>query len=375
MKPSNKYFFAIVVSFVALGIISGAPNVLASRGGEKPPVIKPGDVFPKTAFVTPREEIYRDYLGIPDKPVFYLDDVKAEAMIVEFLNKYCYHCQKQAYLMNRIYKAIKKDPALNGKVKMMGIGVGNNRIQLDHFRQEKRIPFPLIPDKDFMAFENIGYPAGTPFTVIVKKENGKFMVKDTHLGLIEDRKAYMDKIRRILAGEAVEASGQTYESAYRHLNPGITLEGIRAKITKRLQATGITPLEITPLKIENAPQVFMVKIKKGGKMDVWFAALGAEGKVCDICHDIFFLYLFDRQGIIRDFIPIFVTKFGNKPFGEADVEKMRRSLVGKDLTQLIQYNPDTDAVSSASMTSALIFKSVNEGRKLYEALKKGGYTQ
>ena len=97
--------------------------------------------------------------------------------------------------------------------------------------------------------------------------------------------------------------------------------------------------------------------------------------MCDVCHDIFFLYLFDRQGTIRDFIPIFVTKYGNKPFEEKDVEKTRKALVGKNVTQPIQYNPETDAVSSASMTSALIFKSVQKGKYLYEILKKEGYTQ
>ncbi len=380
MKPLRTRRFVVPAGWLALFLCCtltlGIPSASATLGKTaKNPLIKPGDPFPKTEFITPREAVYRNYLGLPDKPVFHLNDVKVDVLIVEFLNKYCYHCQKQAYLMNRIYKAIKKDPTLNGKVKMIGIGVGNNQIQLDHFRQEKRIPFPLIPDKDFMAFENIGYPAGTPFTIIVKKENGEFIVKDTHLGIIENRPAYMDKIRQILSGGAVEASKQSYESAYQQLNPGITVEGIKGKITQRLQKTGIKVTDITPIKLTNAPQCFMVKIEKDGKMDAWFAAIGAQGKVCDICHNIYFIYLFDRQGVIRDFIPIDVTKFGNKPFEEKEVEKMRQSLVGKSLTQPIQYNPDTDAVSSASMTSALIFKSVNEGRKLYETLKKEGYTQ
>ena len=365
----------LILFFSGLLFLNPVKTFANSEGGEQIPLIQAGDKFPMTELVSPKEKIYRDYLGLPDNPGFYLKEVQAEVVIVEFLNKYCYHCQQQAYLMNRIYKTLKKDPELNGKVKILGIGVGNNRIQLEHFRQEKKIPFPLIPDQDFIAFEKIGYPGGTPFTTIIKKENGQFVVKDTHLGMIENRQAYVDKIRQILTGGAAVTSKKAYESAIQSLNPGITEEEVKTMIDKRLKDMGFTPGEITQLRIKGARQVFMVKLKKGAKLDVWFATIGSEGKVCDICHDIHFIYLFDRQGIIRDFIPIHVTKYGNKPFEEKDVEKTRKALVGRNLTQPIQYNPDTDAVSSASMTSALIFKGVKQGSKLYIQLKKEGYIQ
>jgi len=366
-----------MVIFILGALIAFQPlHALAdTEEGKSIPLIQVGDKFPATELATPEEEVYRDYLGLPDKPGFYLKEIKAEVMIVEFLNKYCYHCQQQAYLMNRIYKTIIKDPGMKERVKMLGIGVGNNRIQLLHFRQEKRIPFPLIPDKDFVAFENIGYPEGTPFTLIVKKENGEFFVKDTHLGMIEDRDVYVNNVRQILTGVTKASTRKTYKSAYQTLNPGVTEEEIKALITKRLNIQAIKIEDISPLKFKGFQQVFMLKVKKDSKLDVWFAALGSEGRVCDICHDIYFIYLFDRQGTIRDFIPIHVTKYGNKSFDEKDVEKMRKSLVEKNLAQPIQYNPETDAVTSASMTSALIFKSVKRGKKIFDKLKKEGYTR
>lgn len=342
------------------------------RGGS---LIQVGDKFPMTVLVSPKEKDYRDYLGLTDKAGFYLKEINADVMIVEFLNKYCYHCQRQAYLMNRVYKAIKKDPEMRGKVKILGIGVGNNQIQLEHFRQEKRIPFPLIPDKNFVAFEKIGYPEGTPFTIIVKRKNGEFVVKDTHLGMIENRQAYEDKLRLILSGAALAASKRVYKSAYQSLTPGATGEEINAMIIGRLQNMGIKVTDINKLNVKLIQQVFMIKLNKDSKHDVWFAAVGSEGKVCDVCHDIHFIYLFDRQGRIRDFIPIHITKFGNKPFDDKDIEKIRKSLVGRNLTQPIQYNPETDAVTSASMTSSLIFKGVKRGGELFDELKKEGYTQ
>jgi len=375
-RSSPVVIVGIMILFVGGILLGGTKKLLADMDQEEQiPLIQVGHPFPKTELVSPKEKIYRDYLGLPDKPGFYLDEIKADVLIVEFLNKYCYHCQMQAYLMNRIYKTIKKDPALNGKVKILGIGVGNNRLELESFRQEKKIPFPLIPDKNFVAFEDIGYPPGTPFTLILKKEEGHFIVKNTHLGLIENRKVYMDTIRKILVGETLTAPQKTYQSAYKSLKPGVTREQIKAMIEKRMKINGMIPVDITQLQIKGVQQVFMIKFKKGGKMEVWFAALGSEGKVCDVCHDIFFLYLFDRLGTIRDFIPIYVTKYGNKLFEQKDVEKTRKALIGKNLTRPIQYNPETDAVTSASMTSALIFKSVQKGRILYGILKKEGYTQ
>ena len=364
-----------ILSFSGLLLLNPVKTFANSEGGKPIPLIQAGDKFPMTKLVSPKEKIYREYLGLPDNPGFYLKEVHAEVIIVEFLNKYCYHCQQQAPIMNRIYKAITKDPEMKERVKILGVGVGNNRLQLEHFRREKRIRFPLIPDKDFVAFENIGRPEGTPFTVLAKKENGTFVVKGTRLGLIENSREYLDKIRQMLTGSLVEAGKKAYKSAYQTLTPGVAEEEIRAMITQRLQSEKIRVEGFSPLKIKGTQPVFMIKLKRDSGLDVWFAALGSEGKVCDICHDIHFIYLFDREGMIRDFIPIHVTKYGNKPFEEKDVEKTRKALVGKNLTQPIQYNPDTDAVSSASMTSALIFKGVKQGSKLYIQLKKEGYIQ
>ncbi len=375
LKWHSMAFYSILLSVVTVFVLNVPQAFTYAREKKAFPLIRVGDNFPDLELVSPREKKYRDYLGLPDKEVFRLNDIKAEVLIVEFLNKYCYHCQQQAYLMNRLYKEIKKDPELKDRVKMLGIGVGNNWIQLVNFRREKRIPFPLIPDQDFLAFEGIGYPGGTPFTLITKKEGDVFVVKDTHLGMIEDRMVYLEKVRKILTNAEVASSKTTYKSAYESLDPGITEEELKAMIIERLKGRGLTTQEITPLSLKEVPRVFMIKFKKEGNLDVWFAALGSEGKVCDVCHDIHFIYVFDRQGVVQDFIPIHVTKFGNKPFEEADVEKTRKALVGKNLTKPIQYNPDTDAVSAASMTSALIFKGLKQGTRIFEALKKEGYTQ
>jgi len=378
MEISGKFREFLISGLMITSLIGGfalGQPLWAYTNSKSTTLIQVGNNFPATALVSPQTKTYREYFGIPDKSSFYLKAVKAEIMIVEFLNRYCFHCQQQAYLMNRIYKAINKDPDLKGRVKMLGIGVGNNQIQLEHFRQEKKIPFPLIPDKNFAAFEDIGYPGGTPFTIIVKKENGEFVVKDTHLGLIEKHREYLDKIRQIASGSAFAAQNKGYKSAYQTLNAGATENEIKDLISKRLQARTIKTEALELLKLKVIQRVFLVKIRKKSGLDVWFAVLGSEGRVCDMCHDIHFIYLFNRQGTIQDFIPIYVTKLGNKLFEENDIEKTRKALVGKNVTRPIQYNPNADAVTSASMTSALIFKNIKKGKEIFSALKKEGYTQ
>jgi len=378
MKTSGKLREFLISGLIIIGLIGEftlGRSLWAYVNSESITLIQVGNNFPATALASPQAKTYREYLGTPDKPSFHLKAIKAEIVIVEFLNRYCFHCQQQAYLMNRIYKAINKDPDLKGRVKMLGIGVGNNRIQLEHFRQEKKIPFPLIPDKNFTAFEDIGYPGGTPFTIIVKKENGEFVVIDTHLGLIERHREYLEKIRQIASGSALVAQNQGYKSAYQTLNAEVTENKIKDLISKRLQTRSIKTEAINLLKFKGIQRVFLVKVRKKSGLDAWFAVLGSEGRVCDMCHDIHFIYLFDRQGTIQDFIPIYVTKFGNKLFEENDIEKTRKTLVGKNITQPIQYNPNADAVTSASMTSALIFKNIKKGKKIFSTLKKEGYTQ
>ena len=101
--------------------------------------------------------------------------------------------------------------------------------------------------------------------------------------------------------------------------------------------------------------------------------VGAEGKICDVCHDVYFIYVFDKTGTIRDLLPIQFPKYGNKEFTKAEVEKTRKAIVGKNVLKPIQFNERTDAVTSGTMTSQLIFRSVNRGRKIYEKLKKAGY--
>ncbi len=376
-KAGPKLFALMLVITAGVWFFQGV--AYSSRGGigddDSIPLIKAGDNFPETELFAPRAKTDQNYLGIADKSGFYLKEVKADAMVVEFMNVHCLHCKMQAPILDKVYEAIEKDPDMKGRVKLLSIGVGNREKDMEKFRQEKKVPFPMIPDRDFVAMENIGYPDATPFIMILKRENGNFVVKYAQKGMIKTPEGFLDRIHKLLTGVALAKTKQNYTSAYHLMDPHMTKEKVRKMGIDRLTSMGYKVEKITKLKIKvrKPQQVFAIKLKKGGVTETWFAVVGAEGKICDVCHDVYFIYVFDRKGTIRDLLPIQFPKKGNKLFNEAEVKKTRKSFVGRSVLKPVQFNEETDAVTSATMTSALIFKSIKQGKNIYTQLKKVGY--
>jgi len=155
-------------------------------------LLSPGDKFPNLALPDQLEKQDKEYLGIKipffsfmQEDTFKLDEVKAELLFIEFFNKYCTSCQRQAPVNNEIYKRINSDNDLKNRVKFIGIGVGNSKRELDSFKSDKTIPFPLIPDQEFLGYEEIGDPGGTPYMLLVKKTDSGFIVSSVSCNSID----------------------------------------------------------------------------------------------------------------------------------------------------------------------------------------------
>jgi hypothetical protein len=64
-----------------------------------------------------------------------------------------------------------------------------------------------------------------------------------------------------------------------------------------------------------------------------------------------------------------VTKLNNLSWNEKEIEEMRQRLIGRSILQPVDFDPQVDTISSATMTAAIIVDSVNKAKDLYEGLK------
>jgi thiol-disulfide isomerase/thioredoxin len=115
-----------------------------------------GDALPELVLPVPQDISQKTYLGLTSNDTFQIPEIEASVLIIQILSMYCPHCQREAPRINAFYNKIENDPALKGKVKIIGIGVGNSAFEINFFRKKYGVPFPLFPDPDFVFHKKIG---------------------------------------------------------------------------------------------------------------------------------------------------------------------------------------------------------------------------
>jgi len=107
---------------------------------------------------------------------------------------YCPHCQKEAPTINELYRIIEQDKALKGKIKLIGLGVGNTLFEVNTFRNAYTVPFPLLPDPDFMIHKAMG-EVRTPYFIVIKNnKDGSHRVVYSKVGSIGDSHDFLKLI-------------------------------------------------------------------------------------------------------------------------------------------------------------------------------------
>ncbi|MDX2481003.1 MAG: redoxin domain-containing protein [Desulfuromusa sp.] len=347
------------------------PGVEASAASRE--LIQPGDVFPELQLVTPATAEDRDYLQLTGE-IFTPSQIKAELLLVEFLNVHCPHCQSQAPVYNELFRLIEENPETRGKIKLLGLAVGNLNKEVKKFKQAYQVPFPILADPRFETLRAIG-GSSTPLSIYIRQHKpGKAgIVSGVGQGFNKNAKKLYQRLIQLAAVDPEELKRQTQAAAEKQarLQPILPAAELETRVRTALTRFGVIK-DFAKLALISGRQVYTAAIDQAGKRERLFAEVTSRASVCDICHDVHFIYLFDRSTRIIGFEPLQLTKYGNHDWDKNEVETMRNRVLGKHLTAPQPFDPAVDAISSATMTSAIIFDSLAQGEGLIKELRDLG---
>ena len=182
LKRNSILHTGIVVFFVLLFLFPGS----LFCASPKPPNVAPqkGDPFPRLSFQNNLTREERKYLGIGEKKIFFLDEIKAQLILIEYFNTNCMHCISSIPILNETYQILEQDANLKGKIKMIAIGVGNTPMEGDAYKKNYGIPHPILTDTEFKAHKAVGEPR-VPFIVSARKDRlGRWIVDTAEIGLV-----------------------------------------------------------------------------------------------------------------------------------------------------------------------------------------------
>jgi peroxiredoxin len=150
----------------------------------KPPA--EGDQLPGIVLSVPQNPAHREYLGLTAGASFTIPQIKAKVVIIEIFSMYCPYCQKEAPVVNELYRKIQHNSRFKASIKLIGIGVGNTAFEVDHFRNTYQIPFPLFSDSDFAIHKKIGEVRTPYFFGIGINEDGAHRILYSKRGGLKD---------------------------------------------------------------------------------------------------------------------------------------------------------------------------------------------
>ncbi len=161
-----------------------------------PPVV--GGVIPDFTLSAPKDSGQKSYLGLSWLGgKFTVPKIKADVVIIEIYSMYCPYCQAEAPKVNALYERIEADPALKGKIKLIGIGVGNSSYEVNVFKERYNVPFPLFPDGDFVIHKLMG-EVRTPYFIGVRiNKNGSHRVFFSKLGAFESVDQFLSQMIKL----------------------------------------------------------------------------------------------------------------------------------------------------------------------------------
>jgi thiol-disulfide isomerase/thioredoxin len=172
----------LLLSSVNPTLAADIAKLIPARGGKLPGISLP----------IPKDSDEKNYLGLSGEGLFKIPQIKAEAVLIEIFNAYCPICQTTASALGELYRQIENNPDLKDKIKVIAIGVGNNVLEAEVFKQTYHIPFPIFPDEDYEIHQAFG-EVRTPFFIALKMNGDGYQeIVHTHLGGLTDARGFLD---------------------------------------------------------------------------------------------------------------------------------------------------------------------------------------
>lgn len=84
--------------------------------------------------------------------------------------------------MNELYSSIQGEKDLASKIKMIGIGIGDTRKDINYFKKKYEVPFPLFADADGSIHKTLGNTKAPYFIGIKMNGDGRPRVFYSKLG-------------------------------------------------------------------------------------------------------------------------------------------------------------------------------------------------
>lgn len=329
-----------------------------------------GDRFPEIELPQPQLDDERVYLGLASGETFTLSRVGGDVVLVEMLNVLCPHCRKQTLPYNKLFQMIEDDPQTRGRIVLLGVAVGNSDEQIEDFIDIYAVDFPVVSDRSFKLNAALG-GGPTPFSIYLRQDAGRpAVVVGTHLGEDKDMEGLFSYLKETLFLSASEFSDLPIDDDLEdtEIEPFLPPTLMAERINKSFATLGVVS-NFEALKLPSQRQVYRAQV---GDRPM-FAEVKSRSAICDVCHNVYFYYLFDAQGKVVIFEPLHLTRYGNIDWSVEDTAKMRQRVVGGHLAKPWNFDPQVDAVSRATMTSAIIFNSLDQGTSLLEELEHNNY--
>lgn len=335
--------------------------------------ISSGADFPETVMPSPLESEQRSYLGLHNEHPFALNQISGRVVLLEILNVHCPHCQKQTQPYNQLYRMIEADSETKGKIKMLGVAVGNSDEAIDDFIVIYSVAFPVVSDRNFKMHRALR--AGqTPFAVYALRDNNDdtFVVTDTHLGVdrnIDELFAYLKDLLSMKASDFTSLPQDPVVETEK-LMPPQSEEQVDELVAQAFSNQGSDMKHFRRLSLASDRWVYATSLTRNGHRETLFAEVGNRSAICDVCHSVHFFYIFDHNGKVLNFTPLHLTKYGNVDWNREEIDFFTKRVEGKNIVDFQTFQPDVDAVTSATMTSAIIFNDITRGRELLDELRQ-----